>query len=106
MVCGAFVRRAEVHHAGDRVLADRRARGGVRRWTDRPFLYAHYADAELGYAVTDHAAQGRTVHTGLAVITGTEDRQHVYVALTRSTDVNTAYVFTASPRRADSVPGP
>src|SRR5215469_16462699 len=31
---------------------------------------ALYQDAELGYAVTDHTAQGRTVHTGLAVITG------------------------------------
>src|SRR5205823_4295829 len=57
-------------------------RTGQRRWTARAFLYAKYQDAELGYAVTDHAAQGRTVHTGLAVITGTEDRQHAYVALT------------------------
>jgi AAA domain len=81
-------------------------RTGQRRWTDRPFLYAHYADAELGYAVTDHAAQGRTVHAGLAVITGTEDRQHAYVALTRGTDVNTAYVFTTFPKRADPAPGP
>jgi hypothetical protein len=32
--------------------------------------------AELGYAATDHVAQSRTVHTGLTVITGTEDRQH------------------------------
>ena len=46
------------------------------------------------------------MHTGLAVITGTEDRQHAYVALTRGTDANHAYVLTASPRRADSVPGP
>jgi hypothetical protein len=65
-----------------------------------------YQDAELGYAVTDHTAQGRTVHTGLAVITGTEDRQHAYVALTRGTDANTAYVFTLSPKLADPVPGP
>jgi hypothetical protein len=79
---------------------------GQRRWTDRHFVFNNYKDAELGYAVTDHAAQGRTVHTGLAVITGTEDRQHAYVALTRGTDVNTAYVFTASPKRADPVPGP
>ena len=79
---------------------------GRRRWTDRQFLYAHYEDAELGYAVTDHAAQGRTVHTGLAVITGSEDRQHAYVALTRGTDDNTAYVFTQSPKRADITPGP
>ena len=46
------------------------------------------------------------MHTGLAVITGTEDRQHAYVALTRGTDVNTAYVFTLSPKLADPVPGP
>ena len=81
-------------------------RTGQRRWTGRAFRYAGYRDAELGYAVTDHAAQGRTVHTGLAVITGTEDRQHAYVALTRGTDANIAYVFTVSPKRADPVPGP
>ena len=81
-------------------------RTGQRRWTDRHFLFAGYENAELGYAVTDHTAQGRTVHTGLAVITGTEDRQHAYVALTRGTDVNTAYVFTLSPKIAEPVPGP
>jgi conjugative relaxase-like TrwC/TraI family protein len=48
---------------------------GQRRWTGRTFLYQDFRDAELGYAVTDHVAQGRTVHTGLAVIAGTEDRQ-------------------------------
>ena len=78
---------------------------GQRRWTDRHFVFKTCKDAELGYAVTDHAAQGRTVHTGLAVITGTEDRQHAYVALTRGTDVNTAYVFTTSLKRADPAPG-
>ncbi len=51
-------------------------RTGQRRWTDRTFLYQDFGDAELGYAVTDHVAQGRTVTAGLAVITGTEDRQH------------------------------
>ena len=81
-------------------------RTGQRRWTDRTFVYSDYGEAELGYAVTDHVAQGRTVHTGLAVITGTEDRQHAYVALTRGTEVNLAYVFTVSPKRADPVPGP
>src|SRR5580693_2446229 len=85
---------------------DADSRTGQRRWTDRTFVYANYADAELGYAVTDHAAQGRTVHTGLAVITGTEDRQHAYVALSRGTDVNFAYVFTTSPKQTDPAPGP
>ena len=41
-------------------------RTGQRRWTDRNFLYADYGDCEPGYAVTDHVAQSRTVHTGLA----------------------------------------
>jgi len=30
---------------------------GRRRWTDRQFLYGDYKNSELGYAVTDHAAQ-------------------------------------------------
>jgi conjugative relaxase-like TrwC/TraI family protein len=79
---------------------------GQRRWTGRHFVFNSCKDAELGYAVTDHAAQGRTVIAGLAVITGTEDRQHAYVALSRGTDVNLAYVFTVSPKTADPVPGP
>jgi hypothetical protein len=79
---------------------------GQRQWTTRTFLYPNYRDAELGYAVTDHVAMGRTVHTGLAVFTGTEDRQYALVALTRGTDANLAYVFTQSPERADPVPGP
>ena len=81
-------------------------RTGQRRWTDRHFLFADHKFSELGYAVTDHTAQGRTVHTGLAVITGTEDRPHAYVALTRGTTINIAYVFTVSPKRADPAPGP
>jgi hypothetical protein len=103
---GLLVRRA--------LDADRET--GQRRWTDRQFLYAGYKqaelgyaackEAELGYAVTDHAAQGRTVHTGLAVFTGTEDRQHAYVALTRGTTNYSAYVFTVPPKRADPAPGP
>ncbi len=76
---------------------------GQRRWTDRTFLYSDYGDAELGYAVTDHVAQGRTVTVGLAIFTGTEDRQHAYPALTRGTDANVAYVFTISPKLADPV---
>ena len=37
---------------------------GQRRWTDRHFLFNSYQDAELGYAVTNHAAQSRTVTAG------------------------------------------
>jgi hypothetical protein len=79
---------------------------GRRRWTDRHFPFNSCQDAELGYAVTDHTAQSRTVTAGLAVITGTEDRQHSYIALSRGTEINLAYVFTASPKRADPAAGP
>jgi conjugative relaxase-like TrwC/TraI family protein len=79
---------------------------GRRRWTDQRFLFAGYKNSELGYAVTDHVAQSRTVTAGLAVFTGTEDRPHAVVALTRGTDTNIAYMFTLSPKRADPIPGP
>jgi hypothetical protein len=79
---------------------------GQRRWGGQQFLYAGYREAELGYAVTDHVAQSRTVHTGLGVIAGTEDRQHAYVVLSRGTDTNMGYVFTLPPKLADLVPGP
>jgi len=46
------------------------------------------------------------VHTGLALITGTEDRQHAYVALSRGAQNNLAYVFTVWPKLADPAPGP
>ena len=59
---------------------DAHPRTGQRRWTGRHFLFNMYQDAELGYAVTDHIAQGRTVTAGLAVITGAEDRPHALVA--------------------------
>jgi hypothetical protein len=73
---------------------------------DSRLLYTNCGIAELGYAVTDHVAQGRTVTAGLAVITGTEDRQHALVALSRGAGANLAYVFTRSPKRADPAPGP
>jgi len=92
---GLLVRRA--------LDADRRT--GLRRWTDRHFLYADFSDAELGYAVTAHVAQGRTVRAGLAVFNGSEDRQHAYVALSRGTDENTAYVFTTPTKLSDPAPG-
>ncbi len=34
-----------------------------------------YRSAELAYAVTGHSAQGGTVHTGIALVTGGKDRQ-------------------------------
>ena len=78
---------------------------GARRGSDHEITYGDFETAELAYAVTGHAAQGRTVHTGLAVITGTEHRQWAYVAMSRGFAKNLAYVFTTSPKTADPKPG-
>jgi hypothetical protein len=67
---------------------------GQRRFTDRAFRYDGYQSADLAYAVTGHSAQGATVHTGIALVTGSEDRQWLYPAMTRGTDTNLAIVFT------------
>ena len=52
-----------------------------------------------------HSAQGTTVHTGIALVTGGEDRQWLYPAMTRGTDANIAFVFTTPARAADPAPG-
>jgi len=78
---------------------------GQRRFTDRAFRYDGYHSADLAYAVTGHSAQGATVHTGIALVTGTEDRQWLYPVMTRGTDANLAFVFTTPARPADPRPG-
>ncbi len=78
---------------------------GRQRFTDRAFRYAGYQTGDLAYAITGHSAQGATVHTGIALVTGTEDRQWLYPAMTRGTDANLAFVFTTSPKAADPQPG-
>jgi hypothetical protein len=78
---------------------------GQRRFTDRAFRYDGYHSSDLAYAVTGHSAQGATVHTGIALITGGEDRRWLYPAMTRGTDTNLAFVFTTPARPADPRPG-
>ena len=76
-----------------------------RRFTGQVFCYRDYRSADLAYAITGHAAQGGTVHTGIALVTGAEDRQWLYPAMTRGTDMNVAFVFTTAARMADPRPG-
>jgi hypothetical protein len=78
---------------------------GQRRFTDRAFCYDGYQSSDLAYTVTGHSAQGATVHTGIALVTGAEDRQWLYPAMTRGTDFNLAFVFTTPARPADPQPG-
>ena len=78
---------------------------GQRRFTERAFRYAGYQTSDLAYAITGHSAQGATVHTGIALVTGTEDRHWLYPAMTRGTDANLAFVFTTPPKASDPQPG-
>ena len=80
---------------------------GAEQWSapfeiNRSYLWG---SAQLAYAVSFHAAEGRTVDSGIAVITGQEDRQAVNVALTRGRDTNEAYVICGW-KLSDSRPGP
>ena len=61
---------------------------------------------DAAYARTVHAAQGGQGAIGLAVVTGNEDRQWLYPAMTRGTDANYAFVMTESPRKSDPAAGP
>ena len=88
-----------------RRMLDPDPKTGQRRFTDRAFCYTGYRSSDLAYAITGHSAQGATVHTGIALVTGGEDRQWLYPAMTRGTDTNLAYVFTTPARPADSQPG-
>ena len=67
---------------------------------------ADFAAFDLGYCSTGHASMGRTVTAGIPVVTGNEDRQWLYTAMTRGAARNTAYVMSVSPRTADPAPGP
>ena len=84
-----------------------RDESGRERWS-APFLVSRSYlrnEAHLGYAVTFHAAEGRTVDSAISVFTGEEDRQAVYVPMTRGRENNEAYVI-AGWRIADPRPGP
>jgi hypothetical protein len=65
----------------------------------RVTLPADYAaeHVQLGYATTVHGAQGQTVDTSHAVLTGTESRHLLYVALTRGRHENHLYLDLTVP---------
>jgi hypothetical protein len=78
---------------------------GARRWTKQALAYSGYRGDDLAYAVTGHSAQGRTVKVGIPVLTGNEDRQWLYVAMTRGSEKNVMIAFTRSARLADPEAG-
>ena len=80
---------------------------GQVRWS-QPFQVPkrYLADhANLAYATTVHAAQGRTVDTAHLLVDGFGDRQGLYVAMSRGRNANHAYCVTDLSRAADTREG-
>ena len=81
---------------------------GTRRWSDPFEVRETYfrENAELAYATTVHAAQGRTVDTCHALVSELLDRSLLYVAMTRGCRANYAYIGlqTAGGHRPPHVP--
>jgi AAA domain/TrwC relaxase len=92
-------------HVMVRRLLDPDPATGQQRFTAQAFAYPGYHTSDLAYAITGHAAQGATVHTAIALVTGSEDRHWLYPAMTRGTDTNLAFVFTTPAKPADPHPG-
>lgn len=68
-------------------------RNGVARGGSMLLPAAYVAEhVDLGYAVTAHRAQGITTDTAHVLVEPTTTRENLYVALTRGSRSNTAYV--------------
>ena len=76
-----------------------RVRPAGRRWGATLRLPSEYVaeHVELGYAVTAYRAQGVTVDTGHTLVEPGATRENFYVAMTRGTHSNTAYVSVNRP---------
>ncbi|MGH3650592.1 MAG: MobF family relaxase [Acidimicrobiia bacterium] len=60
---------------------------------------------ELGYALTSHASQGRTVDVSLLLVDSPTDSRGVYTPMTRGREANHAYVITEDNQAALAVLG-
>lgn len=69
------------------------ARRGTRTTLPAAYVREH---VDLGYAATIHAAQGVTTDTSHTLLTGSETRQLLYVAMSRGRYENHAYLVTVS----------
>ena len=78
----------------DGALGVRHSRSQRRVTLPADYVAEH---VQLGYATTVHGAQGQTVDTSHAVLTGTESRQLLYVALTRGRRENHMYLDVTVP---------
>ncbi|SER97836.1 conjugative relaxase domain-containing protein, TrwC/TraI family [Propionibacterium cyclohexanicum] len=79
-----------------------------RKWGGSVVLPADYAagHVELGYAVTAYRAQGITVDASHVLVDASTTRENFYVAMTRGSHANVAYVAVEKPDPAHETPHP
>lgn len=99
-----WVRSADPDHAEPVAAQVRRYLGrdaetGAEQWTAPYTVGTRYlaTQAELAYASTVHAAQGRTVDTTHSVIRPGVGRHMLYVMMSRGREANYAYTVTDQP---------
>jgi conjugative relaxase-like TrwC/TraI family protein len=80
---------------------------GQRRWSDQFKVSRAYAAAscDLGYALTWHTVEGRTVSAGIALASDAHTRAGLYVAMTRGEQRNEVYAYPSAQEPDSSVPG-
>jgi conjugative relaxase-like TrwC/TraI family protein len=59
---------------------------------DLPVWYLEQGHVDYGYAMTGHKAQGVTTDRTFVIVDGTNDREWVYVAMSRGRQTNTLYL--------------
>jgi len=90
----------QVHRNGSMTVRRQHGRHAVLTLpTD--YVAAH---VDLGYAVTAHRAEGITVDTAHVLVTPRTTREHLYVAMTRGRDTNTAYIAIDLPDETHTGP--
>ena len=96
----------EVRVAQVRRMGGRDPRTGEAAWSARFELPEEYIEqhADLAYAGSVHAAEGRTVDTAHLVVDETTGRESFYVGMSRGRERNTAYVITERTHAADLAP--
>jgi len=101
-----------IDRVGDDTVTLRKAMGrdpgtGAMKLDERQITYGRsgFSAYDLGYCVTGHSSMGRTVTAGIPVVTGNENRQWLYTAMTRGAARNYAYVMSQTPQKADPTPG-
>jgi hypothetical protein len=83
-----------------------------REWSDPFTISRAYAteNCDLGYALTWYTVEGQTVSVGIALANDKRAREGLYVAMSRGSQRNDVYAYSAAQEPAESVigqpPGP